>query len=56
MKRVTNFVNSLNQTCPCDTGFQDVGISRCDEICGDSIANEDPCDDGNQDSEDGCTS
>ena len=30
MQRTLSIQNALNQTCPCNTGYQDVGVSRCD--------------------------
>ena len=45
-----------NTTCPCDAGYQDVGVLRCQDICGDGDLKDDQCDDSNTVSNDGCSS
>lgn len=45
-----------NYTCPCKSGFVDIGIAKCAEICGDNMAYFDECDDGNSVDGDGCSS
>lgn len=47
---------ATNTTCGCDSGFVDVGVTMCDQICGDGIITVDACDDKNKDSNDGCSS
>jgi cysteine-rich repeat protein len=45
-----------NNTCPCDSGYEDVGVAMCGDICGDGQALSSACDDGNTVSGDGCSS
>ena len=45
-----------NSTCDCLTGYRDVGVTACGDICGDGSVRTDPCDDGNTIDNDGCSS
>ena len=45
-----------NNSCPCDSGFHDVGVAMCSEICGDGVAIVDQCDDASTVDGDGCSS
>lgn len=48
--------NSGAKTCPCNSGYEDIEVTRCHEICGDGLRYEDACDDGNTVNGDGCSS
>ena len=56
MYRTAVTVSGFDNSCDCNTGYQDAGVVQCDEICGDGVARTDACDDGNSASGDGCSS